>query len=314
MSPIMPRLYLVVLLILLAPVVDAQPLPDDFPRNRLVFSHHADGTRADYDLWTVCPDGTQFASLLVEPGYQIQAAVSPDGSTIAYAAPADSSRDVFTRPFWRGEAVNLTSHPADDTEPAWSHDGSQIAFFSDRDSERPDLYLISLASGEVTRLTENDLHDGGVSWTPDGRALLFTRYFPGEGDASGAGELVRLDLESNSEMVLTALGGYNGSPSVSPDGQKVAFHGSTEEGAELWEVNMDGSTARAITDTFIDEYSPVWSPDGRWIAFTAGTFSDNRGTFDLWIMRADGSDRRLITTAPNTEAWPTWQPGDSYCR
>lgn len=306
---------LVLPLVLLAVATPLAAQDADLPRHRLVFSHHSDPARTDYDVWTVCPDGTQFASVVVEPGHQIQAAVSPDGATIAYVSRPDSTRDIFTRGFWRGEPTNLTDHPADDSGPAWSPDGTQLAFFSTRDAERPELYLLALGSGETERLTTNEFHDGGATWTPDGGAILFTRFFPGEGDEPGAGEIVRLDLETGEETVLTDLGGYNGSVDVSPDGETVAFHRSAPEGADLWVMAADGSDPRPLLETpVVDEYSPAWSPDGRWIAYTAGTLSDNLGTFDLWLVRADGTERRLVSAARNTEAWPTWREGDDACR
>ncbi len=63
-----------------------------------------------------------------------------------------------------------------------------------------------------------------------------------------------------------------------------------------------------------DEYSPEWSPDGEWLAFTAGAENDSRGTFDIWLMRPDGSRRQVINKSPNTEAWQKWRPGEHYCR
>jgi TolB protein len=77
-------------------------------------------------------------------------------------------------------------------------------------------------------------------------------------------------------------------------------------------MDADGGNARAITDSFVDEYSPAWSPDGQWIVYTAGTGQDGHGTFDLWLIRPDGSDQRLVTAAANTQMSPQFRPGDSF--
>lgn len=79
-------------------------------------------------------------------------------------------------------------------------------------------------------------------------------------------------------------------------------------------MNADGSNAKAITSTFIDEYSPAWSPDGNWIAYTAGTGNDSQGTFDLWLIRPDGSNARLVHAGVNTQMSPAWRTGEHYCR
>ena len=289
---------------------------DDLPRHEMIFARHSDPGREDYDVWRMCGDGTQLASLVVEPDDQIQLSVSPDGEEFLYTGKVEGKRDVWKRPFGRGEPVNLTSHPADDTSPAWSPDGRRVAFFSDRDAEKKELYVLDLESGSVERLTHDEHYDSEASWSPDGAGIVFTRYFPApeSGDHEGRGEIVRLDLESREETQLTRLGGYNGGLSHSPDGATIAFHRVADGRAEIWLIDRDGGNPRPITDTFVDEYSPEWSPDGRWIAFTAGVGHDGLGTFDLWLMRPDGTGRRILNRAGNTEAWHKWRPGDHFCR
>lgn len=291
------------------------PVDDDLPHHELIFARHSDAARTDYDIWRMCGDGTQMASLVTEPGHQFQISVSPDGEEFVYAGVKDGQRDLFRRRFDGKEAVNLTNHSAKDSEPAWGPDG-RIAFFSDRDAEKLELYILDPFDGSLRRMTENAWYDSGAAWSPDGSAIVFTRFFPPPegGKSGGRGEVIHLDLASGTERQLTRLGGYNGGLAYSPDGRHLAFHRTADGGSELWIMDADGSNARALTDTKIDEYSPEWSPDGRWIAFTAGVGHDGLGTFDLWIMRPDGSRRQLLNNAPNTEAWHKWRPGAHRCR
>ncbi len=197
----------------------------------MVCSRHSDAARTDYDIWRMCADGTQLASLVTEPGHQLQLSVAPDGSEFAYTSYQDGGRDIWRKPFGRGTAVNLTDHPAEDSQPAWSPDAGRIAFFSDRDAERLELYLLDLATGSIERVTENEYYDSGASWSPDGGKVVFTRYFPSlEGSESfGTGEIIEVELATGAERQLTELGGYNGGLSYSPDGQTIAFHRTHEE-------------------------------------------------------------------------------------
>ncbi len=294
---------------------DVEPELVDLPRHELVFARHSDASRRDYDIWRMCGDGTQMASLVVEPGNQVSVTVSPDGNAFAYSSGPRGERDIWRRSFDSADPENLTDHPAEDVQPEWGPDG-RIAFFSDRDSELLELYVLDPVDGAVQRLTENAFYDSGAAWTPDGSSILFTRYFPDTDDIDGPGhgEVIQLDLSTGEERRLTDLGGYNGGVSYSPDGALVTFHRTAEGGSELWVMNADGSDPHALTDTPIDEYSPRWSPDGRWIAFAAGTGNDGMGTFDLWIMRPDGGHRQVLNKAPNTEMEHRWRPGDHFCR
>jgi TolB protein len=126
--------------------------------------------------------------------------------------------------------------------------------------------------------------------------------------------VIHLDLATGKEHQMTRLGGYNGGLSYSPDGRFITCHRTVDGGSELWIMGADGSNPRPLTDTEIDEYSPEWSPDGGWIAFTAGVGNDSLGTFDIWIMRPDGSRRQVLSKTANTEGWQKWRPGDHYCR
>jgi hypothetical protein len=91
----------------------------DLPRHELIFARHSDAARQDYDLWRMCGDGTQLASLVVEPGNQVTLTVSPDGDAFAYSSGPRGERDIWPRSFGDPSAENLTAHPAEDVPPAW---------------------------------------------------------------------------------------------------------------------------------------------------------------------------------------------------
>jgi TolB protein len=243
--------------------------------------------------------------------------VAPDGRSFLYVNTVDGQRDIFRKSFGSGEVQNLTSHPANDGSPFFSPDGSRIGFFSNRDGGKAELYVLTLADSGLRRLTADTLHDGEGSWSPDGRHIRFTRFFPAVpgGSRAAAGEIMELELATGTLRQITSLGnGYNGGLSHSPDGRRLAFHRSSETGSEIWTMNADGSDAPAITQTRINEYGPEWSPDGNWLAITAGTGDLSAGRFDLWLLRPDGSERRLLAATENAESWHRWRTGEFTCR
>ncbi|MDX1418326.1 MAG: hypothetical protein R3181_00045 [Rubricoccaceae bacterium] len=307
----MPVLPFVLSLLVAGAPVSGQELP----RYGVVFSGHSTAERTDYDLYRVCADGSQLAALVVAPEHQFQASVSPDGTWMVYTTVTDTTegRALVRRALPAGTDSTLAPHPADDTGPAIGPAGRRVAFASTRDAEKPEIYVLEVATGVVTRLTHDARHDSGVAWLPDGSGVLFTRYTPGVEGASGSGDVVRLDLATGEETVLTDLGGYSGGLDVRGDGGAVVFHRTAEGGSELWRMDADGRDARPLTDTFVDEYEPRYSPDGAWLLFTAGTEHDGRGTFDLYLMPSEGGEVRRLTDAAGTEGWARWRPG-VYCR
>lgn len=288
----------------------------DLPRHAIVFAHHSDAARTDYDIWQIAADGTQMASVVVLPKHQTQFAISPSGDELIYVDSAGGNRDLFRRGFSGGKPVNITESQANEGSPSWSPDGTKLLFSSDQDSEKPEIYVMTLDSKQVIRLTENEFYDSDPCWAPDGTTVLFSRFFPSDDQSksTGHGAILEYGLQTQQERQLTDMGGYCGGVDYSPDGKKIAFHRVADGTAELWTMDSDGGDQKQITASFVDEYSPAWSPDGKWIAYTAGTGNDGQGTFDLWLMRSDGSDQRLITSAANTQMSPRWRTGDQFLR
>lgn len=100
--------------------------------------------------------------------------LSPDGGQIAFVRQQiDQAGDEYRCAIWlapvNGDApVPFTRGPKRDTAPAWSPDGRTLAFLSDRDGERPQLYVIPAGGGEARKLTALEEGAGPASWSPDG--------------------------------------------------------------------------------------------------------------------------------------------------
>jgi Tol biopolymer transport system component len=110
--------------------------------------------------------------------------------------------------------------------------------------------------------------------------------------------------------------GFNAVPDWSPDGRKVVFAKRVERSAtacrptgrcndEIYVIDADGTGLRRLTRNAVPDGRPVWSPDGRRIAFLRWR---DGPAWDIYVMNADGSGQRKLTSAPGRQAEPAWSP------
>lgn len=195
--------------------------------------------------------------------------------------------------------TRLTNHPARDFGPAWSPDGTRIAFASERDGNL-EIYVMNADGSGATRLTNHPATDWGPTWSPDGARIAFAS------ERDGDGEIYVINADGSGVKRLTNDPARDFAPAWSPDGARIAFTSSIDGNGEIYVMNPDGSRLTNLTNNPSWDANATWSPDSARIAFSSG----RDGAGGIYAMNADGSGLTLLTSQ-RSDATPSWSPDGS---
>src|SRR5256886_683134 len=141
-------------------------------------------------------------------------------------------------------------------EPAYSPDGSRLAFVSTRDGQ-PEIYVMDADGTNPSRLTNAPGADGDPSFTADGRAVLF------HSPRTGHRQIFLQPITGSDPIQLTQEPSDNSQPSASPDGETIAFVSNRDGSDDIWLMSRDGSNQRNFTKSpQVKEKSPHFMRDG----------------------------------------------------
>lgn len=256
------------------------------------------------------------------------AAISPDGRFVAYGISSpDWEQDAFVRHLWladvsSGRTWQLTQGKKGVSAQAWSPDSRWLAFASDREGGKSQIFAIRPDGGESIQLTNSETGVNMFRWSPDGKSIAFTATDKRTGDRKnhlGDFEVVRRDYAHShlwtfevAEALKAPVTGKRitkGSEFTvrgfdwSPDGRRIAFSGTVNPDlvqggtADIYTVTIDTGEVKKIVSQPGSDGGPRWSPDGRQIIFHSamGKEIDYHINMRLAVVSADGGAVRSLT-------------------
>jgi dipeptidyl aminopeptidase/acylaminoacyl peptidase len=269
-------------------VFDPQVSPDGRLVAYTVIRHDADANERQMSVFVAPLDGRTPARRFTYGKHDHSPRWSPDGRSLAFISERGEKNQVFLAPLDGGEARQLTKETHGAMDPVWSPDGRRIAYVA-RAGEHKDAKQRNAAEKAAPRVIRNLRYRlDGIGYFDERRTHVFVA-----------------DVDTGVRTQVTDGDWFDGQPSWSPDGKTIAFTSDREPQrhqrqfrADVWVAPSTGGRARRLSRGRGNASTPVFSPDGRWVAYAGHEHGDAGGarhTHVLVVPAAGGAAPRSIS-------------------
>ena len=220
--------------------------------------------------------------------------------------------DIFIADIYGGHMTHLTKNKWLDFNPTVNHDGSRLAFVSDRDGNR-EIYTVELVwmdgytqweGRNLTNITQSPNHDWTPRFSPVSNQITYVTYFP-ENDNY---DIFIMNQDGSEKRNITNTPVYEKYPQFSPDGSFLIYQGWQKGKMEIFFSNLldqnNINITRNIASHDLIPHGNAISPDGQRVVFT----SERDGNRNIYIMNTDGTDQTQLTSHPAHDEEPVFSP------
>ena len=254
------------------------------------------------EIWEMDYDGQNEHAITHLGSISLSPRVSPDNSRLAFASLGSAGWAVRMYSLELSRVVSFPAGTADGSNqsPAWSGDGTKIAFSSSRSGD-PEIWIADASGANLHRITTFRGPDVSPTWNPRTNAQL--AWVSGR---TGLPQIYTMDQDGANIQRMTD-GGYAISPSWSPSGQFLTFSWNRKYGPgapggqDIYVMDIASKRWLQLTHEAGSNDFPSWAPDGRHIVFERSI----GGHAQIWSMLADGTDQHQLTHTGNN-FMPNW--------
>ena len=258
-----------------------------------------------HEIYTMNPNGTDRKKLTNNLAYDTSPTYSPSGTKIAFARDREGDvSKIYTMNATDGTDQRDLSGSTNGNDPTYSPSGTKIAFVGQGEDE--DILVMSASDGSAKESLTNtppvngyEVRERDPAYSPDGTKIVFYKetFRPHDMD------LYTMNAKDGTGVKqITDYPGKEYSPDWSPSGHRIVFYRVTRtKGSRIFTIRPDGTDRRLVVQ---DGRDPVWSPDGRKIAFTRNGHA--------YTVNPDGSGVSEVPGTPLqnvlSEISPSWGP------
>ncbi len=224
------------------------------------------------------------------------------GSTFGNVAPSA----IVMAPVKGGSFVTVTDRTAANLSPAWSPDGHELYFVSNREGPR-DIYVVDVRGDQgpedAARRVTTGLGVQSIAFAASGARLVYVAY-------AARANIWSLPIPSGAAIdtmgaqALTSGSQIVESIRISRDQKWVVYDSTLHLNAEVFRMPIGGGPAERLTTHPADDFAPDLSPNGQAVAY----HSWRSGSRDIYVQALDGGPTVTITATPGQESYPIWSP------
>ena len=246
-------------------------------------------------------DGFNVKKLTNDRKINILPRFNPSGTGFIFTSYLYNNPDLYFLDLKNNKRSVVSRFQGLNTAGTFSPDGKNIALTLSR-GRFPNLYLIDLKGSIIRRMTDGSYIDTSPSFSPNGNEIVFIS------DRPGYPQLYIMNFSGGNVRRLTTSG-YCDSPAWSPRGDKIAFTmRQPKNNYDLYVYDLPTAKITKLTNAQGNNENPVWSPDGRFLAFS----STRSGKSEIYIMAIDGSGVRKLANLSGASQMPSWSVNTDY--